>query len=59
VHGELDRAGVAQTGGYRLALLVASALVQAALAVTIRVLRPAGKPAEADPAMPEPAVATR
>jgi EmrB/QacA subfamily drug resistance transporter len=33
---------VAQTGGYRLALLVAAALVLAALAVTATVIRPAG-----------------
>ncbi|HEV7961910.1 MAG TPA: MFS transporter [Actinoplanes sp.] len=37
---------VAQTGGYRLALLVASALVLAALAVTITVIRPASRAAD-------------
>jgi EmrB/QacA subfamily drug resistance transporter len=37
---------VAQTGGYRLALLVASALVLAALTVTITVIRPATEPTE-------------
>jgi len=37
---------VAQTGGYRLALLVAAALVLAALAVTATVIRPANEPAE-------------
>jgi EmrB/QacA subfamily drug resistance transporter len=38
---------VAQTGGYRLALLVAVGLVVAALAVTATVVRPASRPTEA------------
>jgi MFS family permease len=39
---------VAQTGGYRLAFLVASALVVAALVVTVTVIRPASEPTEVE-----------
>jgi hypothetical protein len=45
---------LAQTGGYRLAFLVAATLVVAALAVTVAVVRPAGEPAKVErPEMPE------
>jgi MFS family permease len=37
---------VAQTGGYRLAFLVAAALVVAAIAVVVTVVRPASLPTE-------------